>query len=242
MVQLIAVVGFLVIMLDAFVRGRDKYNAFCVGLSLPVFMFILLPVSFITTWLCPDTVDSMLRRGDLFLHMDGFALTRWMLRTHMQQFFVVPIYSGLPFVMALAWITGESKTLLRAVVIGAVLAIPFYLLVPAVGPEYAFVNFPETYAHAIIPVLHPRNCFPSMHFCWSLLLVLNIKGWRRGLFLAYATAMAFATVSAGEHYFIDVLAAIPFAFAVQYLASHVLTEQVVVRALAFKFASQVEKR
>src|ERR1019366_8135550 len=122
-----------------------KYTDFCVGLSLPVFMIMLLPVSAVTTWLGPETVDGGLRHADMLLHLDGFALTRFMLRIGGQRFLIAPIYSGLPLVMALAWISGRYYTLLRASVIAAALAVPFYLLVPAVGPQYAFANYPDAH-------------------------------------------------------------------------------------------------
>jgi membrane-associated phospholipid phosphatase len=55
-----------------------------------------------------------------------------------------------------------------------------------------------------------------MHFASALLLVLNISNWRwRWIFIVYALLIAFATVAGGEHYFVDVLAAIPSTIAVQ---------------------------
>jgi len=53
-----------------------------------------------------------------------------------------------------------------------------------------------------------------MHFTWALLLALNVHDRRwRWAFIIYAVLMAFATVASGEHYFIDVIVAIPFSFA-----------------------------
>jgi hypothetical protein len=95
-----------------------------------------------------------------------------------------------------------------------------YLLLPAAGPEYAFSNFPDPNDIAVsIGWVHPRNCFPSMHLTWAILVAWNLRNPRwRWLFVSYAALMALATVACGEHYFVDILAALPFAAAVQKIA------------------------
>jgi hypothetical protein len=212
--------GFVLIMAVSFARGtKDKYEDFCVGAAIPIFLFLLLPLAVMTGWLRPLTIDGSLRAVDLALGLDGFVMTRWLV-SHGCYFLVPIIYSSLPLLMALAWAVERPLALLRAAVIGAVLAVPFYLLFPAAGPEFAFANFPSSAAN-LVPVgwMHPRNCIPSMHFTWALLLALNISNWRwRWIFIIYALLTAFATVASGEHYFIDVLAAIPFTLAVQKMA------------------------
>ncbi|HWH60057.1 MAG TPA: phosphatase PAP2 family protein [Terriglobales bacterium] len=222
--------GFILIIAASFIRRtKDKYEDFCVGAAIPIFLFMLLPLALATSWLRPLTIDGSLRAIDLALGLDGFALRRWLISRHYDFFLVLYfVYPTLPLLMALAWVLERPRTLLRAAVIGAVLAFPLYLLFPAVGPEYAFSNFPSASAH-LVPVawFHPRNCVPSMHFTWALLLVVNISSWRwRWIFIVYALLMAFATVVGGEHYFIDVLAAIPFTIAVQKVAElHALRSQ-----------------
>jgi hypothetical protein len=212
--------GFVLIMAASFIRGtKDKYEDFCVGAAIPIFLFLLLPLAVMTGWLRPLTIDGPLRAVDLALGLDGFAMTRWLV-SHGCYFLVPIIYSSLPLLMALAWAVERPLVLLRASVIGALLAVPFYLLFPAAGPEFAFANFPSAAAH-LVPVgwMHPRNCVPSMHFTWALLLALNISNrYWRWIFIVYALLTALATVASGEHYFIDVLAAIPFTLAVQKLS------------------------
>jgi PAP2 superfamily protein len=212
--------GFVLIIAVSFVRGtKDKYEDFCVGAAIPIFLFLLLPFAVMTGWLRPLTIDGPLRAVDLALGLDGFAMTRWLV-SHGCYFLVPIIYSSLPLLMALAWAVERPLVLLRASVIGALLALPFYLLFPAAGPEFAFANFPSAAAHLVsVEWIHPRNCVPSMHFTWALLLALNISNWRwRWIFIVYALLTAFATVASGEHYFVDVLAAIPFTLAVQKIA------------------------
>ena len=58
-----------------------------------------------------------------------------------------------------------------------------------------------------------------MHFTWAFLLALNSKNqYWRVIFGIYAGLMFFVVVVGGEHYFLDVIAAIPFTFAVQRVA------------------------
>ena len=114
---------------------------------------------------------------------------------------------------------------MRASVIGAIAALPFYLAIPAVGPQYSFSGFPRGSATPMPAGPFPRNCFPSMHLCWALLIFLNAKSraWRIVAAL-YAVLTAVVTVASGEHYVVDIIAAVPFAFAVQCLAQYSRTE------------------
>jgi len=212
-----AMAGFAVIVAASFLRGtKDKYEDFCVGAALPIFLLLLLPFAAATGWLRPDTIDGRLRAIDLALGLDGLALTRWLIG-HGCYFMVGIVYSSLPLAMALAWALERPRTLLRAAVLAAALALPFYLLFPAAGPEYAFANFPSAAARLVsVGWMHPRNCMPSMHVTWALLLALNLRDRRwRWIFIGYAALMLVAVVAGGEHYFIDVIAAVPFTFAVQ---------------------------
>ena len=213
-----AVAGFLLIVGASFVRGaKDKYQDFCVGAAIPIAVLLLLPFGYVTGLLCPRTLDATLRQIDLALHLDGFAMTSWLIRRGWY-FWVAPVYYSLPLVMAVAWCLERSRVLLRVAAVGPLLALPFYLLVPAAGPEYAFHDFPQPDASAVAAAtFHPRNCMPSMHVAWALLLFMNAqnRAWRI-LLLVYAALTSIATVAGGEHYFVDVIVAIPFAFGVQW--------------------------
>jgi membrane-associated phospholipid phosphatase len=113
--------------------------------------------------------------------------------------------------------------MLRAIVIGGVLAFPLYILVPACGPAHVFAGYPF---HAIVPSGRiavdlgvPRDCFPSLHWTWALLLALNAKP--RGVKLVltiYAALVTISTFACGEHYFADVIAAVSFTFGIQSIA------------------------
>lgn len=164
------------------------------------------------------TYDGLLYRIDLGLRLDPFS---WIQFVALHRWFYVSLmtaYMALPIVLALAWIIDRSVLMLRAVSIAPVFAMVVYNLVPGVGPVHAF-----SATHTLLPldlVAHsPRNAFPSMHLTWVLLIALNAKKleWRiaTSLFVVLTTM---ATVCSGEHYYIDLIAAIPFALGVQYLA------------------------
>jgi hypothetical protein len=212
--------AFAFVMSAAFLRRTpDKYQDFCIGASIPIFVILLLPVGSATGWLRPVTIDAQLRAIDLKLGLDGLALTRWLLPTPMYRVISV-VYASLPLAMAIAWVVERSRLLLRSVFIGAVLAVPFYLLFPAAGPQYAFKGFPDAGAYPVaVAIGHPRNCIPSMHFTWALLMAINLENsfWK-AVFTLYALLMGVATVAGGEHYFVDVIVAVPFALMVQSLA------------------------
>lgn len=80
----------------------------------------------------------------------------------------------------------------------------FYAAVPACGPKYSWSALAD----------HPRNCFPSMHMPWALLLLWNSHQWgnaERFMVWLFAAFTALSTLSSGEHYLIDLVVAFPFA-------------------------------
>ncbi len=112
---------------------------------------------------------------------------------------------------------------LRVFLIAAILGYISYFIFPAVGPIYFFgdhypYNLPalplmRTYAPAAA-----RNSMPSLHFAWALLLWINIPRklkYARGAFAIYTFLMVIATLGSGEHYFADLVAALPFVCLVQ---------------------------
>ena len=97
------------------------------------------------------------------------------------------------------------RQLLTACVLAPLLAAVGYLLCPAVGPGW--VGDP----HAA------RDCMPSMHFTWALLFWWYSRGRVRKLMAVFAWVTAAATLGLGQHYWIDLVAAVPFTVAVVWL-------------------------
>ncbi len=221
-----ALAGSALVLLLAFVRRRaDKYEDVCVAAFIPISIIVLAPIARIESLLRPLTWDARLRAVDIFFGADDLAFARFCLARHWLDLILASVYLSLPFMFSLIWALERSKQFFRAGVIGALGALPFYLAVPAAGPIYAFPGWPE---HAlassgllVVSTAWPRNCFPSMHCAWAMLLALNSQNrLLRAFFVIYAVLTAFAIVAVGEHYFIDAIAAVPFTFAVQWTAEH----------------------
>ena len=131
-----------------------------------------------------------------------------------------PLYHG--------WAIYKGKAakihLVHAFVIAGIVGFVFYHICPAVGPLVTFgQQFPDH-----LPVMSAvpgktfmsasvYNAMPSLHMTWALLVW--IAAWELG---SLAVVMAsfivmftgFATVGFGEHYFIDLIVAVPLAMAV----------------------------
>jgi hypothetical protein len=98
-----------------------------------------------------------------------------------------------------------------------------YSVTPVTGPVYALgAAFPDQLAPLLrrAPValatpggvFAPRNAFPSFHLTWALVALL--LSWRFGWparigFGLFALLIAAATLALGEHYLIDLVAALP---------------------------------
>ena len=105
-------------------------------------------------------------------------------------------------------------------------AVPY--LFPAAVPRYAFATWPVfpdiASLNAEASLLPPeiiRNCMPSLHTTWALLIVMNtrtLSPWPRHSAVVFAILTLIATLVSGEHYLIDLVVAVPFAVTVQSVA------------------------
>ena len=213
--------AYFLLCVDSLLRQRTKQareENLLVGLVMVAFMVTVAPEAFENTIrLAPQTVDGFLRKCDLALGLDGFALTRLCAQLPGGMQAVEAIYFLLPVATALAWIAGRRWKLLKTSVITAVVANLGYLACPAVGPAGSFYGWPAAKAGLLQWVAErPRNCMPSMHFTWTLLMAMNVpKKWKYP-FAAFAVLTALSVVANGEHYFSDMLAALPFAVLMQW--------------------------
>ena len=107
----------------------------------------------------------------------------------------------------------------------------FYTVFPATGPGYVFNAFPldalsmaqiRTLTPVAIPIsMHfPRNAVPSLHLTWALLIWWNsrtLPKWAQIAAGLFVLGTAFSAMAIGEHYFFDLIVALPFALMVQSL-------------------------
>jgi membrane-associated phospholipid phosphatase len=106
------------------------------------------------------------------------------------------------------------------------LIVPFYLMLPACGPAYAFPGFP--FVHPSFGALHlvaldaAPNAFPSGHMATALVVGWYLRRWKAGLVAGaiFAALTALATMATGQHYCIDLVFAVPYAALVVFVAEH----------------------
>jgi hypothetical protein len=96
----------------------------------------------------------------------------------------------------------------------------------------------------VVPILRTgvRNAMPSLHTAWVLLVWWNSKGlarWIRAIALLFLILTVMATLGTGEHYFVDLIVAFPFALMVQAMCSYALPFGSGARRTAFLFGTFV---
>jgi hypothetical protein len=216
-------------------EGRLLYYAF-----FPPLLFVLLGYASsalleITGRLHPRTLDLFLYGFDASLGVQpSFQLGKLVLRSHWLTRIALLFYFALPLPVMLVyaqqlvrWGKGAMAAFLGLFIVGPA-GVIFYNLVPACGPVYVFGSkFPfdplsnqQVNEMLMQPVLVSgvRNAFPSLHMAWALLAWWYGKGlppWIRSLLGLFAAGTVLATLGLGEHYFVDLVVAVPFALMIR---------------------------
>ena len=176
--------------------------------------------------------DSSLRIPVVFWLGQAFA--RWPAFRAISMVF----YVGLPFTVALAYAGQAARLRNKAIPIVVAFLITgplggiFYNLFPALGPIHLFGQrfpwspLPAESARRLflepVAIEGLRNAIPSLHMAWTLLAWWYSRGlsvWERALAMAFVVFTIFATMGTGEHYFIDLVVAVPFALFIQALCA-----------------------
>jgi hypothetical protein len=193
------------------VRGSkmDQQNL-RIAVALPLFIVLSAFVNTQIAHFTPQIYDAALLKADFGV---SAAVRRWTAACRLRLVISAAFYVALPPAAALviAGTTGRMRThLLRALCLAAVLSVPCYFLLPAVGP----VHIGQPFAW--------RNCMPSLHLTWAALLWLNARPiWLMWFAFAFMLFTAFATLATGEHYVLDLVAAVPFTWLIQRLSEPV---------------------
>jgi hypothetical protein len=118
----------------------------------------------------------------------------------------------------------RERGLLRPFLLAAVVGYALYQLYPVVGPGPLFgTRFPD--GAAVLPgppqalidvtaIADPRNCMPSLHVTWALLIYWHARALgklARAGGAVWLVSTIFATLAMGQHYFVDLVVAVPFA-------------------------------
>jgi len=142
------------------------------------------------------------------------------------------VYDSLPFAFAVLYAAHirraqqGSVDILTLMWINAIAGYGLYFLYPAAGPVYAFgAAFPAAPpTHVAMEMVRLNafpNAMPSLHMAGVVLIWWNARHWKVGgiVALAFMLLTALAAVGFGEHYFLDLLVAFPYALAIQAIST-----------------------
>src|SRR5580693_6300820 len=184
--------------------------------------------------------DLYLYSFDASLHAQiPFAVGRYFAQHSIVRQTSLLAYIGLSVPIAVVYAGQLRRTGSKALqcfiafVITGPMGILFYNAVPALGPAHLFTkNFPwhplaiEQVQHLFlepVSLLGPRNAIPSLHMAWVLLAWWYSRGLsaaERAVAMFYLVFVALATLGTGEHYFIDLVVAVPFALFMESLFAY----------------------
>ena len=176
--------------------------------------------------------DGSLRVQLSFLMGQAFQSWPWF------KIFGTIFYISLPIPIALVY-SGQLLRLrekaipaMAAFLFTGPVGIIFYNIFPAMGPIHLVrASFPwhplpaEMLRRVLLePVaLHgPRNAIPSLHMGWVLLAWWYSRGlswWERAITFLFVAFTVCGTMGTGEHYFVDLVVAYPFALLMQALCA-----------------------
>ncbi|MGH9498902.1 MAG: phosphatase PAP2 family protein [Terriglobales bacterium] len=224
------------------VERRKTYAMLAPGVAIVLFVLSAQRALSLANVLYPKTFDLYLYVFDGSLGFQpSFLAGRAMATSSLLRMACLLTYISLPFVMALVYALRLPKgterpswDIITLFLLAGLGGWALYNIVPATGPVYVFTDsFPwRSLPYRSLPRLFlelvpvnsdiPRNAIPSLHMAWVMLLYWNTKGLSRGLRIfvaAYAVMTAVSTLGTGEHYFVDLVAGVPFALAVQAIVS-----------------------
>lgn len=216
-------------------RGPRDLVLLAVMLAPPVFRGVRMPLLRLTPAFLPETRDVELYLFDANYGAQlSFVLGRLFEAWPVLGGLAYRAYMAMPLAIAglyALWLRRGQRAAVNIVVMALLLGVvgyALYPLLPASGPIYqfgtAFPNAPppvsklRSVPHPPSPPSAPRNCMPSLHLSWALMVLLNARGLNR---IARAGAAAFlvvtvvATLGLGEHYLVDLVVAVPFTMAFQ---------------------------
>jgi hypothetical protein len=221
---------------------RKTYAVLAPGAAMVLFVLSAQRALSLANVLYAKTFDLYLYVFDgSFGFQPSFLLGKAMAASSLLRVACLLTYISLPFVMALVYALRLPKgterpswDIITLFLLAGLGGWALYNIVPATGPVYVFADtFPwRSLPYKSLPRLFlelvpvsadtPRNAIPSLHMAWAVLLYWNTKGLSRGLRIfvaAYAVMTAVSTLGTGEHYFVDLVAGVPFALAVQAVVS-----------------------
>ncbi len=222
-----------------FIFLKDKRKQFCkeswtffrefwIYLAFAPISIIWLKVVGLFT---PQTIDETLKKIDTLifshypdawiksLNMSGLPLLWLSLFYSLLPFYPIAL-SGLFYIKKeFVWLRKVTQSFLLCGMIGWL----FYLIFPAIGPLFLDIKVAGYFHPAIF-----RNCFPSLHTSWGLLVLIYAWKYRKKIFwilLLPVSQMILATVFLRFHYVIDLIAAVPYTFFIYWLNEKLMAHE-----------------
>ncbi len=168
-----------------------------------------------------------------FLLGQSFAKVPWWRTVNMLFYISLPIPMLTAYAGQLRRKGKAAVPVIVAMLIAGPLGILFFNLFPAGGPANMFRGgfpwHPLTMDQARRLLLEPisvggwRNAIPSLHMTWVLLAWWNSKDlsrWARSLIAVFFILTVTSTMGTGEHWFIDLVVAFPFALMIEAVAKY----------------------
>jgi hypothetical protein len=196
------------------------------------------------------SVDSSLRVQFSFLLGQMFARYQWFRFTGLLFYIALPLPLALVYAARLRLKNKNAFPVMLAFLVTGPMGVLFYNMVPATGPVHIFGQdfpwHPLSTSQAVrmvletVPLKGARNAIPSLHMAWALLVWWNSKAlsrWIRFIALAFVIFTVLSTLGTGEHYFVDLVVAFPFALMVQASCLYPLPFKYGARRVAFLFGT-----
>lgn len=189
----------------------------------------------------PHIGDQVFHQADILLGLGGFdVIGQLASRSTLFHRFLQFAYDALaPIALLVAFAEAYSLPrrltgLIYRFFVAACFGYAFYYLLPAIGPlkfyGSSFGFAPATTLDQSVwtdtAITSPRNCMPSLHATWAILIALTLRyapTWQRVLGALFVVMTLLATLGLGEHYLIDWLAAPPLVLMVRAVATTSLT-------------------
>jgi hypothetical protein len=212
-------------------RNRTEWLLVIATLSLPANLLAKAAADGLS-YLRPLKDDLFIYRIDAFFGQPSFQLGQIVASRLWLKILVSTSYGFLPLAIvgtlaAYLWLRPKNEVLsvVRIFLLNLFLALGIYLLIPVCGPAYAFPQFPlmppANLAPHLMAISAAPNGVPSVHASTAMLVLWFLRRWRWGLAagIIFLSLTVLATMSSGEHYFVDILCALPYAAGVVWLDS-----------------------
>jgi hypothetical protein len=195
-----------------------------------------------TTAVHPKTLDLYLLSFDYSLRVElaslagrMYALHSWLHNPSLLVYVGLAIPITVVYAGRLVRFKERAFPSMLAFLITGPVGVLFYNIFPACGPHalfqqgFPFHPFPMAQASRLLleplAVAGPRNAIPSLHLAWALLAWWYSRGlswFERLIAFLFLTFTVFATLGTGEHWFVDLIVAFPFALMIQGLCAYSL--------------------